>query len=301
MRTLDNQRILQVWQWDSATQAERTIGDAIELAKPFGATGLAVKALDGDSWMRSIEERDHPDDLGDALGSLDDVRHQADACHAASLSYYVWVNVLGRNLELEAVRTADLALVEGVDGVILDVEPYAGHWGAWRSVGLARAYLDRVRQIAPAAYLVLQPDPRPARLAEIRIEEWLAGGVDAVAGQHYFGAFETDPAAEMTEARHRAAELAKPYYPTLSVGGVSPDELKRTVVSMEVAGFRGAILWRMGAATRGHLEAFGSFSPQFPPGPPGDQNGGMARTVLLPRIRQLKRDIAELEEVVRSL
>src|SRR6266542_3783079 len=100
------------------------------------------------------------------------VAAQRDRCHAAGLQYYVWtVPLHDVDLDVQAERTSQAALA--ADGLFLDVEPYVRQpnsppfWGPLRPVGLARSFMERIRARAPDAWLSLQPDPRPARLAEI--------------------------------------------------------------------------------------------------------------------------------------
>ncbi|MBI4496323.1 MAG: hypothetical protein HY689_00255 [Chloroflexi bacterium] len=300
MSTFDGQKLLQVWQWDSATQSEATIDDVVRLCLRFGATGMLVKALDGDAWMYAIEHRDHPGQEGDALSSVDDARRQAEACHAAGLYYGVWVNPLGRDVEAEARLAGELARAPEIDALVLDVEPYQGHWGAWRPEGLAREYLERVRALAPDAYLVLQPDPRPERLAEIRPEEW-APSCNAVSGQHYWGAFGTGVHAELVRGGELERVVGLTNYPTLSVGGATPEQMREAGELLHTLEYRGAVLWRVGAVDARMLEAFCSFRPYVPPA----SASGLTREELAARALEIaawiRKDAEELERIVREI
>ncbi len=196
------------------------LADAIAVAKDFGFDTLLVKALDGVNWMADY------DGGADAISSAAAVAAQRDRCHAAGLQYYVWtVPLHDVDLDVQAERTSQAVLA--ADGLFLDVEPYVRQpnsppfWGPLRPVGLARSFMERIRARAPDAWLCLQPDPRPARLAEIRPEEWMPF-VNAFSGQHYWTDFELDTANWPNRARLELAQAAdigrtwnKPVLPTL--------------------------------------------------------------------------------------
>ena len=262
VRTMNGHKLLQVWQWGQPTQAEVYIEEAIALCQRFGYTGVSVKAIDGTRWMGDVTSQQNQPE---ALRSLADIRLQAQKVHAANLYYAVWTNPLGE--AGEADLAGSIAALGEVDALFLDVEPYDQFWGAWRPEGEARAYMERIRELAPRAYIVLQPDPRAGRLAEIRPEEWLPY-CNAIAGQHYFSTFGVDPLSEMDRAVGLGAELRAIYpwldlgvYPTLPSGSTDPGELAQAVRRLEDHGVRGIVHWRMGDANIPQLEAVGGFVP----------------------------------------
>ncbi|MBI4497559.1 MAG: hypothetical protein HY689_06670 [Chloroflexi bacterium] len=245
---LDGHKLLQVWQWN--TQAEQTVAAVVRVCRTAGFTGMVVKALDGATWMGRV------DPTPAALRSVDDARRQAEESHAAGLVYAVWTIPRDRDLAEQARLTAALAAAPEIDAVFLDVEPYLpSFWGAWRPAGRARDFMERIRAAAPDAALVLQPDPRPGRLAEIRPDEWLPY-TSALAGQHYFHLFETDPAEEMARALALGEQWGLPVYPTLP-GEASADDLRTAVHALRGLGGRGCVLFRLGVATAAQLRAVG--------------------------------------------
>jgi hypothetical protein len=244
-------KLLQIWKFAGDARDASNLDDAIATAKRYGFDGLLVKALDGTDWMRTYDAAD------DALASAAHVASQRERCQAAQLKYYVWTNPLHDvDLDRQAALTAEAALA--ADGLFLDSEPYASFWGAWRPQGSAERFMQGIRQRAPRAWLALQPDPRPARLAELRPEEWLPY-VDAFAGQHYWTDFFPDRAGWASRARlelANAAELGqqwgKPVLPTLP--GISDPSVVPVDLLRDFSGF---VVYRLGTTRPAMLELLG--------------------------------------------
>ena len=245
-------KLLQIWKFGGSGRDAAGLEDAIDSASRFGFDGLLVKALDGTDWMRTYDRAD------DALQSADHVREQRDRCHAARLKYYVWTNPLHDvDLDRQAALTAEAALA--ADGLFLDTEPYPSFWGPWRPQGAAEGFMQAIRSRAPDVWLALQPDPRAARLAELRPEEWFPY-VNAFAGQHYWTDFVTDRGAWANRARlelANAAELGqqwgKPVLPTLP--GISDPSAVPVDLLRDFSGF---VVYRLGTTNRDMLELLGS-------------------------------------------
>lgn len=244
-------RLLQIWQWEG-----QSLLGVINLCEQYGFTGLLVKALDGTSWMSQFDS--HPD----ALGSVSEVRSQADVVHDANLNYFTWTNPLQKDYLAQATLTARIS--EACDGVFLDVEPYAQFWGATAPVGRAREFMETLRGVSPDAFVVLQPDPRPARLAEIRVEEWLPY-CDALSGQHYWSDFQSSPTGELLRAKALGETWNVPVLPTL------PGNAPFLSFPLDlISSFPGFVVWRMGStpghtlATLGGLSVAGLHSNKIP-------------------------------------
>lgn len=243
-------RILQVWQYGGSVAAERSLDDAIILANACGFDALLCKALDGTTWMGAI------DSSPDALSSATEIASQQQRAHAAGLRYFVWTNPLWTvDRSRQADLTAEAALA--ADGLFLDAEPYDQFWGAWRPTGDARAFMERIRQRAPGAFLVLQPDPRPQRLLELRPEEWLPY-VQVLSGQHYWSDFQRPPTVEHAKAElAQAQEMGRVYgvkvWPT--VPGNAPIE---TFPVNSLGEFESFVVWRMGSTPMATLQLLGA-------------------------------------------
>lgn len=254
-------KLLQIHSFGTSGRDRDTLDACIDVARTFGFDALLVKALDGVSWMSDY------DGGRDAISSADEVAAQRDRCHAAGLKYFTWtVPLHDVDLALQAQRTSAAAL--NSDGLFLDVEPYdrvdgsPPFWGPLRPVGLARSFMQRIRDRAPDAWLCLQPDPRPARLAEIRPDEWMPF-VDAFSGQHYWTDFDPrNPAnwaslarLEMTRAAEIGRTYGKPVLPTLP--GISPT----SAVPVDLLGdFGGFVVFRLATTADPMLRLLGGLT-----------------------------------------
>lgn len=271
---LAGQKLLQIWQWDAASQAESTQEEAIALCKRFGATGVLIKALDGKWWMGA-----GIDDSAPALRSLDQIIDQARRFHDAGLSYYLWGVARPYFIEEQTTLIAAIANTTGVDGFVIDTEPYAGFWryndadgGGFPDVGMAGDFMARIRAQAPAAFLVMQPDPRPARFDELAPHEWLPY-FDAIMPQSYWADFGTEPDEEMMDAADMGGQYGKEIAPTISVGEeVSAAAIKGAVQTWaSLTGNGGMVLWRMGTANAEQLAAFTGFDATITPEAPAPE------------------------------
>lgn len=252
-------KLLQVWQYGPPHAWERTLGEAINTARTYGFDGLAVKALDGSQWMAIYDDDDA------ALGAIEEARAQYEQCQAAGLSYYVWTNPLANearpdSLDWQADVSAELAMA--TDGLLLDAEPYGQFWGAWRPVGLARRFMERIRAYAPDAWIGFQPDPRPGRLEELRPEEWLPS-CNVLAGQHYWSTFGSDARLELEYARHLGARYGLEVWPTLP-GNAPPESFPLDLIAQ----FPGCVVWRMGSTPTETLALLGGIAMPAEETPP---------------------------------
>lgn len=188
--------------------------------------------------------------MPDAIRSVAQVAQQVDYCHSRGLEYYVWTNPLATDpIEVQGDISGHLANIS--DGLFLDAEPYDQFWGRNRPVGLARAFCERIRSVAPDAFIILQPDPRPTQFPGIRPEEWL-DYVNAVSGQHYWPAFGTTAEQELELAIEFAKTCVLPNYPTLHYG-IHTGDLDTPLIK----DFPGFVLFVMGYANAEVLESVG--------------------------------------------
>lgn len=240
-------KLLQIWQYGLPNAAENGLDDAIATAKQFGFDGLLVKALDGLDWMATF------DGHADALRSVDQVATQAARAHAAGLQYFAWTNPKHDvNVDEEATMTGQIALA--CDGVFLDTEPYRQFWNNDAPVGQAAHFMDVLRQTAPDALVILQPDPRPNALAGIKVGEWTPK-CSGIAGQHYWTDFSSDPRAELADAAQLGQQVGLPVYPTLP-GNADPSSVPTDLV----AGFPGFVVWRLGSTGPAMLQLLGGIA-----------------------------------------
>jgi hypothetical protein len=224
----------------------RDLNAEIQACHQYGYTGLLIKALDGSDWMSRF------DSSQDALHNLAQVAYQVDRAHMAGLYCFVWTVPQQADWEVQAAISAAMSKV--ADGLFLDVEPYSQFWGAWAQPGLASQFMTRIRESAPDAFIVLQPDPRPTHLAEIRTGEWMPG-CDAIAGQHYWTDFGTDPSAELDHATALGLLYDAAVLPTLP-GNAPLSSFPREYIS----GFPGFVVWRWGTTPPATIAMLGGLS-----------------------------------------
>lgn len=240
-------KLLQVWQYGQPTAAENGLDDAIATAKQFGFDGLLVKAIDGLTWMAEVDPH------ADAIGSVDQVAQQCARAHAAGLQYFVWTNPR-HDIDVDQEATLSGQLAAACDGLFLDVEPYRQFWNNNAPIGQAAHFMEVVRQQAPSAFIALQPDPRPQALAGIRVTEWIPS-CNAIAGQHYWTDFGSDPRAELARAAALGVQFGLPVLPTLP-GNADPASVPTDLV----AGFPGFVAWRMGTTGPAMLQVLGAIA-----------------------------------------
>lgn len=247
---LNNVRLLQVWQY--AAQAERSLDQVVATARRYGFTGVLVKAIDGLTWMGDVRaERPH----ADALHSVEQAWAQRAQVNAAGLQYCLWTVPLWREDRIAQARLS-AELTGACDALFLDVEPYPEFGGANQPVGDAAAFMSTLRSIAPLATVVLQPDPRPARMNEIRAAEWLPH-CNGLAGQHYWDTFATDdPAAQMQQAIESAKRFNVTAIPTLPLAS-SPELLQEAIATLRQAGVTSWCAWRLGVGSEASLAVAG--------------------------------------------
>jgi len=248
-------KILQIWMYGAPTAAENGLDDTIATAKQFGFDAIAQKALDGLTWMGAIDH--HPD----AIGSVDQVAQLTARAHAAGLQFYCWTNPRHDvDVDVEATLTGQLA--NACDGVFLDTEPYAQFWNNDAPIGQAAHFMAVLRQTAPLAFIALQPDPRPQALAGIKVDEW-APRCNAIAGQHYWTDFSSDPRAELANAAALGQRFGLPVFPTLP-GNADPASVPTDLV----AAFPGFVVWRLGSTGPAMLQVLGAIAPSAPASAP---------------------------------
>lgn len=234
-------KLLQRWQF--ASQAEKSLAAEIALCQQYGFDGIMAKALDGTMWMANVDRG--------GLGSVDDVRRSADACHEAGLTFHVWCNPLASDVDAQADMMA--AAMNACDGGAFDTEPYQHFWGAWQQPGLAARLMQRIvgQTDKPRIW---QPDPRPEHLAELRPDEW-GPHMTHFHPQDYVTDFYFSPSAALMRALlsngQRFADQYGLQWGTTLPGIASADLLPADAIQQD----GGFTVWRIGS-TNGDMLAY---------------------------------------------
>lgn len=243
---------LQAWELGPPTAAERTAREACETAARYGCAGLLMKAFDGLHWQPAA-----------GLADLADVSAARALADSYGLDFGIWSNPLYGDeyyLQAEAQLYAEAGLRAGM--LWIDAEPYPYFWGADRQDGMALAFMETIRGLAPTLELVLQPDARPGRWQELKGWEW-GQHANALAQQVYWTDFQQRPeeAVEQALQRYDGGLLQHELYagcklvPTLP-GNASPSDLVAAVRAFRAReALETVALWRLGTAGPGQLQA----------------------------------------------
>lgn len=264
---------IQQWQYGGGVAAEKDIHALIALAVEYNAAGIMEKCADGLSWMGRITNSSGQLITPKSPTNIADVLAHRDATVAAGLDYLPWVNPLHGNRAFLRVQATLYALIgQRVGRLAWDTEPYEHFWGANRPVGDAAFLMDEFRRHAPDCVNVWQPDPRDARLAELRPLEW-AQHMNVYAPQAYFGDFQTAPAAEIEHAweQRNALGIAE-VAPTISTGGATPEGFAEAITAMGELGMTSLCAWRLGTLDAPFLNVLHDLAGHQEPEPVHDCN-----------------------------
>lgn len=271
-------RCAQIWQNFDSAQVAAFCADA-------GLNAVMVKALDGAWWMGTPDAAGHRKYAGNPA-SGEEAGAMRDFFHSLGIKFGVWTNPLFGDdafLETQAAMTATAGM--WCDFLALDCEPFDAFWGANRAPGKAALFVNRVRELAPGAVLVWQPDPRPRQIVLLRPEEW-APVMNAWGGQHYFDVFGEEPEAEVANAVSARDDYAPggALIPTFSIERATPDQMRRATATLRAAGGDGFIIWRYGlpndlALAKAAVEGWRSAAPAPPPTPAPELPDSVAATV----------------------
>lgn len=226
-------KVAQVWNYEYGFENLDQICSRLYAA---GWDAVGVKVLDGQWWHGEYT-------AGEGyVHNAEDMAAQRERVHGWGLKYHAWVNPrpssrVDWDLQLQNLAAA----AANCDTMTFDVEPYDQFWGAWPDTWMAPALLAALPQ---DQRYILQPDPRPGRLEEIRPEQWIQGGCSIIAGQHYWTDFNQDPSYQLQRAHELQGEFGIPCWPTLP-GNMQREDLTDEVLE-DLSHFQGFHLWRLG-------------------------------------------------------
>lgn len=163
-----------LWLRQVSDTGEGTIAGIIATMQAYvgGPLVLYLKVCDGTTWQGDIDAKT-------PIHSLADVQAVARQCVAAGIGFCPVI--VPRGGAKEAAQHAAIAGALGV--ACFDLEAGAGFWDQSSTAGIP-AYCQAIRQQAPNAYLIVQPDPR--NLSAVHVPDGIAGW-DCIAAQHYIG------------------------------------------------------------------------------------------------------------------
>lgn len=231
-----------IWHWKGDSLAEDTIEAAVRTLKTWAphVTDVFVKTSDGADWMAKY---DKSSDMG--ISGRDAITRWVNVLQANQMNFHGWCVPKGIEVEREADLVIEACNTEGVQSMILDIEPYAGFWQGGKSA--IRPFMTRIRRgIGGKFHLGLSTDPRSHRFDDIYPYEWQPF-VNSVHPQCYWKTFGRDVDVVLAEVYNTWKGYGLPIYPVLqgwSVPGEEITEARERVIDEYDA--KGISYWRLG-------------------------------------------------------
>ncbi|MCL4254702.1 MAG: M23 family metallopeptidase, partial [Anaerolineae bacterium] len=177
-----------VWHWRGNAVTEETLIELVDNLDEFApnVSGIIVKVLDGETWQGSFDSGDM------AINGVDDIARWVMVLEEYGLELHIWAVPKGVNIATETELLASVANVDGVQSLILDVEPYTGYWqGGEESV---EPFMTSLREqiTNPDFHIGLMIDPRPQNYDAIFPDEW-RDYVDSIHPLVYWSTFRQIP------------------------------------------------------------------------------------------------------------
>lgn len=290
-------KALQIWEYPPN---QPNLQAMIDYAAETGFDTLLAKGLEGTSWHGEYTPG------SDYIRAAEDIAEFTEQCHRSGVQYHTWcVPRPNVNMEIQAQMMSELAI--GSDGLWIDAEPYPAFWGANQPEEKVRLLMGRVRELAPDQLLVLQPDPRPARFAELRGDVWMEY-CNVMSGQHYWSDFwpPSDPGdalRELNQAAEYQEYFNKPVWPTCPTN-CPTSNLTQEVLDI-LAGFAGFAVFRAGSGPYENFVAYGSVpaTDTIPPDPAPPAPPELSEIDILRRDNEFYRTVlgSIRQEVVNGL
>ncbi len=267
-----------LWNRQFGDTAERTLTGILTTMRDYGHYDLLVqKVADGTTWQGWI-------DPATPLRSSQDVIVMQQSCEAWGTTMVPCVVPRGRDIRAEALMHAEIA--ERASALVVDLEPYEEFWDG-SDFSRIPEYWVMLRDAAPTAYLVNQPDPRPWAIDAARTVE-TAPFYNAIAAQHYVGwsAAQWTSVQREVQAFRDFFPLGKDMYATLY--GVDRIDLAAEFWRAVQPAAMGAHAFRMGAMNADQLRFFGGLPRSVAPPPPPPPPPGPVLPTALELARQMR-------------
>lgn len=223
---------------------------------------LWLKLLDGVTWVNTYDPLTPVSDVASALALRD--RFRAHGVDVAPV-------VVPRGLMNQGEAETHGALAAAFGAIVVDIENGPDFWDGPAPAYDIPVYFRALRDAAPQAQIVAQPDPR--NTGDVYLDQcvpYLSG----IAAQHYLGWVDpaagvawTDLATEVTRYQQIAA-LGLPCYPTLW-GLAATGQARAFWDAVRPLGALGCCAFALGAMPADDLNAYAWFPlPQAPPPQP---------------------------------
>ena len=183
------------WAADSGEYANSYYGVAEAVNDYFGDQNeLWIKAAHGDrltGWIQGAYTEQF------RIGNIYDAQAAAGQVYQAGLRSRFWTVPLAEDDEYEQEvinlsNVSNAAYPYGLRGVVLRLEPYTAMWGSYRKVGLARDYINMLRdRLDERIEIWAAVDARRSKMSELRWDEW-EEHITRVDGENVFGMNSSD-------------------------------------------------------------------------------------------------------------
>lgn len=255
-----------IWLRQYGDTSERSTPNIIARLKEYGFDMICLKVADGLNWQGVNDDTN-----ATPIWSLDDIAKLKAWYEGAGIKFVPVVVPRGRNVEAEAEMHAQIAEKCGV--LMTDIEPYKQFWDGSHYSNIP-IYAKILREMAPTAYLINQPDPREWAVTDGRVAE-CGPYFDGISAQHYVGWAGVEWINVHAEI-DRLAELSKYYKDVhLTLYGVDRIDLAGEFYKRAIAEFsiKSVHVFTMGPMGGRELSYFRDLprpnpAPVEPPAPP---------------------------------
>ena len=230
-----------LWHWKGDSLAEQTIEDVVRTLKTWAphVSGLFVKTTDGTEWMGTYDTNQHM-----AINGTASIRRWAQVLNAEGLEFHAWCVPQGQNVFDEVDLIVQTCLVEGVESMILDVEPYAGFWQGGKDN--ITPFMQRLRRgVGGDFHLGLSVDPRRHHYDSVFPSEWRPY-VNSLHPQVYWDLFERDYDEVLDEVYATWSGYGLPIFPVLQGNAPLSEMISAREYSINHFKAKGLSWWRLG-------------------------------------------------------
>jgi hypothetical protein len=245
----ENDNLLWVWRLDTSgfTTFDALCQNVKRLAP--AVTGLVVKTSDytpeaGAQWIG------YWDTAADGLKNAGDLQRWVTTAASYGLTIHAWSVPRGLDVNAEVDLISQACNVEGVQSMILDVEPYEGFWSGGKA-GIRPFMVKLWRKIPHTFHIGLSVDPRIQHYHTVYPDEWYPF-VFSVHPQNYWRTFNRLPEVTIADAQAVWTQFKRPIVPILQ-GNAPTAEINRARAL--VTG--GMSWWRLGVVSDQQLQALG--------------------------------------------
>jgi hypothetical protein len=234
-----------IWHWRGSSVDEETIDELARNIRRLApnVSGIIVKVADGENWQGMFSSGDM------AINGVDDIVRWVTILESYGLELHVWAVPHGLDIIAETTLLATVANIDGVQSLILDVEPYAGYWQGGEAAIAPFMTSLRDQLTNPNFHIGLMIDPRPHQYDAIFADEWRPY-VNSVHPLIYWDMFRQIPEDTLQVAWETWGDYDLPLIPVMQ-GDTTLSDQQAVVnkIADEQWNIRGISWWQIGNIT----------------------------------------------------